>query len=368
MTLYNWSHQLAYWLWRTRRLEQKPDCHIVAMPPNVMLLIADQLALWEQYQLSQTCFAIRSAVVDHFRQAALYNQSVEDRIEYLSRRAYDLPGYWVCEKCIDLHTVSPLDCPTLPGTCWRPGAHYKSAHFQLGCFRVSHRHLQLALKWTRMKDLRPEYKENLKLLLKWGYFDIPPPLPGTALGPRAPGTGYYWQQPRVIQGRFMVTTGQVFYPDKKGELGRDDLNTIPMCQHQEWEPRVLRKIDQVRALPPGEMTPRESRLLQLSLWLEECDLGKAMTELLRTRGAEFSVSCPSCATDITVSIHREGRPRMEFTCWHDFGPESSPLDACWRAKHFPVRVDGLPVHRPMPPGGVRKLWESHAEYGIASKW
>lgn len=157
----------------------------------------------------------------------------------------------------------------------------------------------------------------------------------------------------------MMTTGQVFYPDEKGELGRDGLNNMRICQHQSWDPRHLRKMDQVRALPPGEMTPRESWALQQLRWMEECEFAKAMAELLRTRGAEVSVSCPSCATDIAVSIRREGRPVIEFTCWHDFGPEGSPLDRCWRAKHFPVEMNDSPIHRPMPPGGVRKMWESH---------
>ncbi|KAI8951107.1 hypothetical protein F4801DRAFT_308543 [Xylaria longipes] len=103
-----------------------------------------------------------------------------EHINILSRLAeevYDNPNQWVCETCVCTHEISPVLVPSenfdehIFCSCPKTTMEFGMWAYNTSGYRVDprlakfdHRHVQLAMKWTRLKDIG--YKPLLDLIMR----------------------------------------------------------------------------------------------------------------------------------------------------------------------------------------------------------
>lgn len=313
--------------------------------------------------LSQSCATLRN-ILQGYNAREFARSSANDRIGYFARRARDLPDHWVCEKCATLHRVEQHDCPWHPNGCTADGFLEQPTFFDYGRYHLEHRHIQLILKYTRMGDsCGPLYRMRLQYMMRGCLWDSTAYRgPHLYWGRLYPGTGAFWAEPKVADGRFLLSTGAIFYPDEPGPLHRDHTCMLMLCGHQVWCPSLAQRLDRVRA-PGSAVPPDEAAVLESASWVEDSELHRAMAHLLETKGTEANVSCPFCPSEAQVTISRDknDRQKIQASFWHDFGTEGSPLDVQWKAMQFPAIFCDRTIHYPHPPGSIRQLWERSRE-------
>lgn len=330
---------------RHQRPNQPADCFLHALPAEILIVVAEYSKLADHWALAQTCVYLRTVLDASLarRFCTWPRPEPEEKINYLLRRARDQLGVYVCERCIAVHRFG-TECKSVK-------SFFHMASFRFSIYTIKHQTLQLALKYTRLGVRGGVQGTALQQILTPRCHQHEP-FPGRS-GSDYPGTGYQWIDPRVIQGRFMMKTGEVFYPKQQGRLRRDDLAPVVLCQHQQWHPSLLRDAED-RVTHLTTWTPRWWWRGNLPL---ENRLIDAMNSLLEKQHKGFVLSCHLCPADMELRLSHHPRTRIEYRCWHDFGPEGSPLDVQWRAKQYPrdTEADVVPYYR-VPGGSTRVFW------------
>ncbi|KAJ3497728.1 hypothetical protein NLG97_g1680 [Lecanicillium saksenae] len=339
-------------------ISNEPQINIAALPCEILILIFEKLPLLNQYALLKVCSAIRTKLRGHFYKGTLSRATAGERLEYLVQRAYHLPEYWVCEKCLDLHWDHPDDVPIAPKGCLRRHGHFRSPLFQIHGQSLSHRHVQLALKYTRMSAQSTQYAERLdRLMEEIEYFNDgsePVRLPPA----HYPGQGYHWWTPKIapVEGRFLLYQGMHFVPLMQGGWQLSNMPTIILCQHCLWLKPTVERIEVLRSL--AHLTVEQAAELPRLLRIDRNPLQQAIRRLIQDGGGELTLSCPDCASDCQVTTVETGKMIwVEYQAWHDFGAEGSPLDPHWIAKEFPLRQSEVAPRTIVEPGNARRLWE-----------
>ncbi|KAI0415621.1 hypothetical protein F5X98DRAFT_376552 [Xylaria grammica] len=199
-------------------------------------------------------------------------EKILKKLKGLSKQAYYLPDFWVCEVCAELHPVDNDDTPTFCTYGWNDDNDAISCPLgqlewgrrayadNTGCrvdrrlYQIDHRHVQSALKLTRMKDIASV--EYIKAILH----DV---------------ERTYQPWPRIIE----------------------DYGGTRFLTKSSWD--FIRK--------PSDDT-----------------VGKA----LAAKGQEYTNSCTSCPTDYLIRMVDCG---AEVRAWQDFGTEGSPASQLWRS-------------------------------------
>lgn len=258
------------------RIEQSSI--LLNVPLEIVYEVSDKMPLAEKILLSQTCralwYPLRDKCGSAFREAA-----TAERLECLATLAHRLPDRYFCVDCQSLHKSEPKDLPIkkdskfyepclLKGTGGWSNCH--RVHEDLG-YSLAFRHVQLALKYTRMQNYHQDYRA--RLLEEFTKVYAPSESSKTLLKK-------FTAQPTIVKGRFLVMT----------ELEYDnDRNTIPAYP----------------TTSPVDMAMRSAH--------NAAKVGLP--------SAVFS--CEHCPTDFMIMFRGK---KTTFFLWQDFGTGEDPKD------------------------------------------
>ncbi len=263
------------------------------------------------------------------------NLSREQQLEFLACLVRSDPENWVCEACVELHAVVELDTPTRPWhmSCPRGWASwcrtvYGSQHARLNGRLIDHRHVQLALKYSRME--RHSGRRYLQELL------APQHNPNFAAHVYSDGRPHalaikYSAYPKVAMGadnRLRYLLLSVWHYRRIHEaVSLDTMGSLQICPHLYFSPRRAGR----DARSPCE--PREGCAEDIAV--------SAIGSALYAQGSlEVYGGCPRCRTDFSV------RASSEFAvlrAWQDLGPECSPIDLAWKSQVVSIRPSRLNI-------------------------
>ena len=346
------------WWWqpkRPQRQRQHSSCHILQLPPELILNICDFLPPVSRVLVSQTCYPLREILGDSASTAHL---SYEQYLKFLTTLAHNWCDLWVCEVCPALHTVSEHDTPSARNQSMSETSRwyhfqdtaYGSRHrFDFRQLFIDHRHVQLALKYTRMRH--PDYQGYLEKLLR-PYHNANFDIRFTCMDPPPVVQVDYKVQPRIAT----ATDG-----------------TPRFLTMSRW--RYVRS-DQERMLTPKAMghlfiCPHQSRSILIE-GHKDYELSSAIETSFILRSEEICSACPFCRTDFSIRVSAD-LESAELHVWQDLGPEGSPMDEEWnsqvrRHSYRTLRSCGVYCRTKLAtvyhePGSIRSLFDYNDEGG-----
>ncbi|KAI2642190.1 hypothetical protein GGS21DRAFT_293920 [Xylaria nigripes] len=321
---------------------------LLQLPVELVQQVAQFLKPVDITLLSQTCRSLWAAFGESFRPGKI---SDTDRLPYLVGLARSKPDVWVCGDCTILHPVdNPHDTPIRESkgavrlTC--PKLRIKSFVFGgVGEFqaRLEHRHVQLALKYTRLQQ--PEYDEYLRALLKPHEYVIM-----RSDHPDFVGREIYDVKPRVCTDddgnlRFLLLSTWLYITRGGGLLGNNGYT----IKHK-WAQLIC---------PHLGITRNSVNNNALTAAIRQVFIDGASSN----RPARIG-SCYCCATDFSVQWIGAN---LVLRAWQDFGSEVSPTDLAWQTHIIKDKLvlrceysgftasTGTPLYH--EPGSVRRLYE-----------
>jgi hypothetical protein len=344
---------------------QNNNCAFLQLPADIMYLVFQALEPQHRHVLAVTCRALRGF---HAAVPLLRNQHLtrDQHLEYLACIARSLPEQWVCEVCLELHLLDPLDTPKNPLslTCPRKWVSWSSgAYGLLNCtldrrlIQLDHRHIQLALKQLRLWNEPSEYVKELLAAHHHAHFKT------YGFGKRQVNTlaTRHSVYPKAKVGadghlRYLTLSTWLYQRDRQ-PVSLDAMGDLMICPHLGFAPYDA---------PPGYSFPA---LWQYPYWPAD-QLAVAIKATLiqqdddRTAATEVRGACPRCPTDFAVQASPDC---AELHVWRDLGTEGSPTSLTWRVHVRDLRpsyrngiCDGLTLEH--EPGSVRALYEGVDEY------
>ncbi|KAJ8129217.1 hypothetical protein O1611_g4416 [Lasiodiplodia mahajangana] len=303
--------------WTQPRKQQSVNNYLLQLPHELILCINDFLEPPDLVLFTQTCYAMRIILEKHLERT---NLNFSERLQFLVAFAREQPEKWVCKKCVTLHPIRKRDTPSAfvqESSCTRMreyGRRRYDTRLLSGQIRVEHRHIQLALKYTRLQDerynrylgalLAPYHDRNFHDVLKT----------------------FYSAYPKVVMaynGDFtylLLSTWRYYgtYRQRRGSF--DDFGSLQICPH---------------------ITVDHGRVVEV-----------------RAEGGEFMGACDHCATDFSIEPTSDSQC-LDVRVWQDFGPEGSPIDLAWQSHRYWHR----PNNQSRKPGTIRKLYEEDEKCG-----
>ena len=270
---------------------------LLDLPIDVLCNICDELPLCAKILLSHTCkamwYMLRSKC---FSQLNALVQ--EDRFNTLTELGNLSSDHYHCIKCNILHPVEPDDIPNLTNwyrrqhTCHTPSQMFDHLHPQ-NSYAVSFHHVQLALKYSRMKEKHQDCRTNI--LQKFEIRPVSSPIIKT-----------FAAKPKVVDARFILLATYVLYAGPLRDAANMDSDQyIMFCPHQHFG----------LGTGPGN---------NLAAILQEAVNTAATMQDQYTR----LFSCDRCPTDYSVVVE-DGEPIVE--AWHDLGNGFSVEDPSWQS-------------------------------------
>ncbi|KAM0461440.1 hypothetical protein ACHAPV_004145 [Trichoderma viride] len=311
---------------------------LLDMPIDLLREISDLLSPADNIIFATTCRAVRNCAGRGQFPPADTEENREERFEYLVSKCRDMPDHWVCEECMRLHRIDTADtptdsCPPCPladsyGRYNQPLQLAPADEYELG-----RRHVQLALKYSRMGDsLLPSHRQYLGRLTAARQFSL----------------SYPWEKratitakvaPRIVDGRFLLRT-ICEYRLPSRNITRDLIARESVCRHQQFFP-----------LEDGAWT-------NSSLHQDLRQFPRAVDESFESPGTEVCGHCPHCFTDFSVTTTARS---VRISVWMDLGTESSPLDPVWRSFVHNAEFPPIEEVEYIEPGRVRELYSSGEE-------
>ncbi|KAI2782367.1 hypothetical protein F4815DRAFT_35398 [Daldinia loculata] len=296
---------------------------------------------------SLACRSLRSI----FGNSSVRNLSTAQYLRYLVRVARDLPDQWVCEACFKLHPISQDDTPLTPWkmTCplrwdrWCHEVYGQQSRLDNRYFSVDHRHIQLALKYTRLRD--PRYQLYLNKLLA-EHRDLEFPTHPYPYSRQNVLKVKYVATPRVVRDRYgnlryMLRSVWDFRKDSM-EISLVTVGDIKLCPH-------LALLGDMR-----RMRVHELNRLQV-----------VKHDILLNERETYPAACHVCATDFYVLIYKD---HIMVHTWQDMGTKGSPGDKAWRLHVSDSRFGSPPFGGRWPmfqkPGSIRALYNRAKPLGV----
>lgn len=316
-------------------LTQNPNSHILRLPPELVLDVADFLSPDSQLLLSHSCRKLRTAM-GHMTADRL---SQSERLHYLTALGSNRAKKWVCEQCTTLHHADRHDCPSTPRnrSCQRP-FDLSRRYYWHSSYSVYHRHVQLALKYSRLGQ--PKNQKHLKRLLAPFYDGF-----YTDLLRREVLITSFATTPKIVNRRYLQRSVYTYQQDTE-PVTTATIGCLGICPHQgfgmlQWWPIIEERARQAGVpIKP----PRPKDLLR-----------DTMRQAFERPGKELRGSCELCPTDFSVKVTLA---KATLRVWQDFGAEGTSLDRCWRA-HV-ENNEGLWEAFGRERGSVRVLYENRA--------
>ena len=145
-----------------------PVANLTSLPVEILLNILNRLQLGEKIMLSQTSKALRSKLQKEGDRLLRATNPVE-RYQTVKVLSIMFPEHYICISCRFMHPVDPRDLPHgefdphfpiswLSTRRWEPLWTRVLLH---AGYDLSYRHVQLALKYNRLKDYQQEYLSAL---------------------------------------------------------------------------------------------------------------------------------------------------------------------------------------------------------------
>ncbi|KAI3318380.1 hypothetical protein HD806DRAFT_549230 [Xylariaceae sp. AK1471] len=282
------------------------------------------------------------------------------RLEYLTRLAWQMRNEWVCEVCLTMHCVLEEDTPVrqnfiddrimscpLGRSRWSNLAYNNAVRLDYRHLQVDHRHIQLALKHTRTRN--PYYRNYVRELLTQ-IRDQEYVASHDNNDPSRP-EAYYSARPKIVKGdggafRFLLRSIFRFRQRPPLSLSSYTVRDLRICPH------LIHSIipDGEHPVPKDKQPEKTIGIIIAEFWERKAGLEA------RNKSIEIYDMCHLCRTDYTVRVDVEG-PSLQVTVWQDFGQESSPCNPVWRA-HCPNVINQTPEPEKEPPrdvGAIQKL-------------
>ncbi|KAH6611496.1 hypothetical protein Trco_001516 [Trichoderma cornu-damae] len=313
---------------------------LLKMPVELIRDISDNLSTVDKVIFATTCRPMRNTLgLTNIPDAA--PELEKDKFEYLARMCRDKPGKWVCEECMRCHSIDASDTPASPHLVCPVGV-LDHGRFNQSLrlivrqeYRLGRRHVQLALKYTRLgSNLSRSHRHYLSRLMAPRQYSY------SHLWGNAPVNNGIKIAPRVVDGRFLLKS--IFeYRRAARPMPREILDHDFVCQHQS-------------VFPEHDQDWTSDPLLQNSL-----SLHRTVGEAFETPGQEVQSHCPFCFTDFSVKASAKS---IRISVWQDLGTESSPLDPVWLTfVHNPILNPHAQDVTNEEPGRVRELYEGEHE-------
>lgn len=272
----------------------RQDSPFLDLPLDIVHAIFDELPLHAKILLSQTCrdlrLRLRSMCYLSVRRA-----SAAERLEFLGALADILPDHRLCTHCRALHLVDPKDIPVTEVNKYYkpcPAPEPIWSRYRLGPrYAVAHRHVQLAIKYTRRQDVHQRYRASILQRFTTSF----PNFYSLRLE--------FTAEPLVIHGRFILMTTFDFH-EAAAPLSYETISRtmIKICPHL-----VIGFFSRDNPLTAG---------IRFAFQAADGQSGSYQ---------EFR-SCDRCPTDYLILIRER---RATFYAWTDLGSGSSPMDPCW---------------------------------------
>lgn len=280
----------------------KQKSSLLNLPLALVYDIFDELQWPEKVLLSQTCrdlwYTLRSQCSSAIRQA-----TVAERVECLAVLGDILPDHRLCISCRALHLLDPKDLPVMSNDRFHKPCPASediwSRHRLMPFYSIAFRHVQLAIKYTRLTGVHQDYRASI--LRKY-----------TISFPRSYS---FTAEPVIAHGRFVLMTTRVFYK-AVGPMLFSTLSQMYLyvCPH----------------LGTGASFIPDSPLLAAIRFVSNVADGQ--------RGLlQKGNSCDRCPTDFLMSIE-DGRAILYV--WQDLGAGTSSADPYWRS-HIRDKENGL---------------------------
>ncbi|KAK0510124.1 hypothetical protein JMJ35_007518 [Cladonia borealis] len=276
------------------------------LPIDILCSICDELPLSAKIILSHTCkamwYMLRSKC--SFQLKAIGR---EDRSNTLTELGNLLPDNYHCINCNMLHPVEPDNIPNL--TNWYRRRHLCRAQYQTynyvhpqHSYAVLFHHVQLALKYSRMKEKHQNYRRNILQ-----NFEIRP------VG--SPIIKTFAAKPKVVNARFILLTTYILYAGPLRDAAKTDNDKyIMFCPHHHFG----------IGTGPGNSF---AAMLQKTV-INAATMQDQHTELF---------SCDRCPTDYSVVVEDD---EAVLNAWHDLGNGFSVEDPSWQS-HLYSDQNGL---------------------------
>lgn len=267
------------------------------LPTDILCCICDQLPLSTRILLSHTCkamwYMLRSKCSSQLKALV-----PKDRFNTLTELGNLLPDHYHCTKCNILHPVEPDDIPNLTNwdlrrhTCRTPIQMFDHVRPQ-DYYAISLHHVQLALKYSRMREKHQDYRRNILQ-----NFEIRP------VG--SPVIKTFTAKPKVVNARFILLTTYVLYAGALRDAAKRDYNKfIVFCPHNQFG----------LGTGPGHSF---AAILQKAA-MNAATMQDQHTELF---------SCDRCPTDYSLVVEDD---EAVLKVWHDLGHGFSIEDPSWQS-------------------------------------
>ncbi|EFX03938.1 hypothetical protein CMQ_866 [Grosmannia clavigera kw1407] len=383
-------HNLVVRLWRAwHPSRQSPTCVLERLPAELIIDMDDYFSSQSRILLSRTCRSLRAMLTNTDDFYTVGCSSRAERAEFLYLVARDIPDRWLCDACMALHEVTVSDTPPCKNT--RHCKLYKDSYDYArkpALAPVNYRHVQLALKYSRMKDGISRYHRHhlAKLLEPFSY---------TKTVCLRAYSSIFWARcesyPKVAmapdggQHYLLLTIVSLRRPrNLEDALGRT--GSVNICPHQRTDSRDKKEIEDFK----NEYHDNDRGPISDGTWQPDIDLALYdMLQMARGRGRsngsrssssghrksrtrsgcydEVCGSCLLCTTDYSFRLMPQS---IELRVWQDLGPEGAPSNSQWQMhiseKYFYHENDRgdaydewssiAAVHR--VDGSVRQLYES----------
>ncbi|KAI2463043.1 hypothetical protein F4781DRAFT_417900 [Annulohypoxylon bovei var. microspora] len=305
----------AWWnLCDGRRVKtEKRDPPLIRLPAELIDRISNELSPASRLILSQTCRSLHDILG---KNALAARFSRDDCCEYLAAIARQRPDYWVCEVCIALHGAVTIDTPERPCVLicpegpqrWRKAGYGQRHRLDGRLLQLDHRHIQLALKYTRLRHRG--YREYLKNLLA-PYVDSNfetytwPYRQSNVL------EVHYSAFPKIVMGhdgnlRYLLLSVWSYREGQK-PLSLAAMGDLKICPH------LMLVYGARRGVGPEGGSLKEI--------LESDFFGGGSDD---RSGRYF---CRLCPTDLCVM---KSPGCLVLSAWQDLGSEGSPTDLSWK--------------------------------------
>ncbi|KAL7791467.1 hypothetical protein V8C37DRAFT_417031 [Trichoderma ceciliae] len=309
---------------------------LLNMPIELIRDISDELSVVDKVIFASTCRPIQNTL-GLCRLSDAVSELQEQRFEFLARMCRDMPGKWVCEECMRYHRIDDSDTPATPHLACPIGHPYHGRFNQplrliaREEYRLGRRHVQLALKYTRLgNEVSSKYRQYLRRLVSSRQYSY------SYMWKNAPVNNVVKITPRVVDGRFLLKS--IFeYRRTSRSISREIVVHEFVCQHQSLFPE------------------RDHIWLEDPLFKALLNFHRAVEGAFNRPGHEMRGHCPHCFTDFSVTASAKS---IRISVWQDLGTESSPLDPVWQAfVYSPHLYSHTKEVTNEEPGRVRELYD-----------
>ncbi|CAD6565711.1 MAG: hypothetical protein ASARMPREDX12_006733 [Alectoria sarmentosa] len=295
------------------------------LPIDILFIIRDQLPLSAKILLSHTCKPMWYMLCSECS-SQLKAMVREDRFNTLTELGNLLPDNYHCIKCNILHPVEPDDIPDLTNwyrrrhSCRTPSQMFDHVHPE-SSYAVSFHHVQLALKYSRMKEKHQDCRTNILQ-----NFEIRP------VG--SPIIKTFAAKPKVVNARFILLATYVLYAGALRDATKSHYNKyIMFCPHHHF------------GIGTG-LGNSFAAILQKAA-INAATMQDQHTELF---------SCDRCPTDYSVVVEDD---EAVLEAWHDLGNGLSVEDPSWQSHLYSDQnklLKGLQFN--YEHGSISKMYDS----------